>query len=423
MHGSLGVFGVEENSPVGTTVYVLSATDIDASDTLSYSMSSSPTAGLSYFTLVSSSGVIKTKAALDYDTMSSKSFRFTVSVTDGKDTASATVTINVININEEPSFGHTSYSVNGDEDTAGTRLSLPNFVVSDPDSGDSKFYTLDCNGYNTGFFEMDSANGNVYLGRDFDRDVGHPETTKCTVTVRDEGGLTATTSLTITIDDINDNTPTFESPVFTFYLDPFDPIGTHVGNVSLTATDNDISASFSGVQYSVDMSSFGDAYFAVDADGNITVNKDLSPKFSAMEIINFHLIAVDRGGLSATATVSIIFPQTTTTSTTTTERPYDYWEDPLNVVWMEFGFAALAALIVFIAVVSVLHCPRGSSRDKMGSDSTLNDKDDTQLIKKQPKSKLVSINHLSEEKVNLSVKEQTNASEPKKKKMTSINNR
>jgi hypothetical protein len=55
VHGSLGVFGVEENSPVSTTVYVLSATDIDASDTLSYSWSSSPTSGLSYFTLVASS--------------------------------------------------------------------------------------------------------------------------------------------------------------------------------------------------------------------------------------------------------------------------------------------------------------------------------------------------------------------------------
>lgn len=55
VHGSLGVFGVEENSPVSTTVYVLSATDIDASDTLSYSWSSAPTSGLSYFTLVAGS--------------------------------------------------------------------------------------------------------------------------------------------------------------------------------------------------------------------------------------------------------------------------------------------------------------------------------------------------------------------------------
>lgn len=129
--------------------------------------------------------------------------------------------------------------------------------VADPDAGDTKFYTLDCNGYNTGFFEMDSSNGDVYLGRDFDRDAGHPETTSCNVTVRDKGGLTDVSSLTITIDDVNDNTPTFESPVFTFYLDPSDPIGTRVGDVTLSATDNDVSASFSNVRYNVDMTAFG----------------------------------------------------------------------------------------------------------------------------------------------------------------------
>ena len=48
--------------------------------------------------------------------MGSTSFRFTISVTDSKDTASATITVNVININEAPSFDHTSYSVSGDED-------------------------------------------------------------------------------------------------------------------------------------------------------------------------------------------------------------------------------------------------------------------------------------------------------------------
>lgn len=68
-------------------------------------------------------GIIKTKANLDYDTMGSTSFRFTISVTDSKDTASATITVNVININEAPSFDHTSYSVSGDEDVV--RLKPP----------------------------------------------------------------------------------------------------------------------------------------------------------------------------------------------------------------------------------------------------------------------------------------------------------
>jgi hypothetical protein len=39
------------------------------------------------------------------------------------------------------------------------------------------------------------------------------------------------------------------------------------------------------------------------------VNKVLSPQFSSKEIIDFKLIARDLGGLAATATVSIIFPE------------------------------------------------------------------------------------------------------------------
>lgn len=70
-------------------------------------------------------GVIKTSTALDYDTMASSSFKFTVHVTDSKDTATATLTINVININEAPSFGHTSYSVNGDEGTVRIFKKMP----------------------------------------------------------------------------------------------------------------------------------------------------------------------------------------------------------------------------------------------------------------------------------------------------------
>lgn len=129
--------------------------------------------------------------------------------------------------------------------------------MTEPDSGDTKYFFMDCGGYDTNFFEMDSANGDVYLGRDFDRDAGHPETTACKVTVRDTGGLTGTTSLTVTIDDINDNRPRFEVPVFTFYLDPTDPVGTRLGNVTLAATDNDITTAYSGVTYSVDMTAFG----------------------------------------------------------------------------------------------------------------------------------------------------------------------
>ena len=64
----------------------------------------------------------------------------------------------------------------------------------------------------------------------------------------------------------------------------------------------------------------GNDYFAVDGEGNVTVNRDLSSKFSQMEIINFKIVARDLGGLSATATISIIFPEVCTPYPSTSEQ-------------------------------------------------------------------------------------------------------
>ena len=64
----------------------------------------------------------------------------------------------------------------------------------------------------------------------------------------------------------------------------------------------------------------GNDYFTVDGEGNVTVNRDLSSKFSQMEIINFKIVARDLGGLSGTATISIIFPEVCTPYPSTSEQ-------------------------------------------------------------------------------------------------------
>jgi hypothetical protein len=42
-----------------------------------------------------------------------------------------------------------------------------------------------CTSDNTTYFEMDEDTGNVYFGRDFDTDIGHPPVSGCNVTVKD----------------------------------------------------------------------------------------------------------------------------------------------------------------------------------------------------------------------------------------------
>ena len=42
-------------------------------------------------------------------------------------------------------------------------LSSASIAATDPDDGDVLKFTMDCNGYNTTYFEMDEDTGNVYF--------------------------------------------------------------------------------------------------------------------------------------------------------------------------------------------------------------------------------------------------------------------
>ena len=89
---------VAENTAAGTNIgTAVAATDANSGDTLTYSLSGT---NADSFAIVSTSGQLQTKAALDYETKTS--YTVTVSVSDGKTngTDSITVTINVTNVNE-----------------------------------------------------------------------------------------------------------------------------------------------------------------------------------------------------------------------------------------------------------------------------------------------------------------------------------
>ena len=89
---------VAENTAAGQNVgAVVTATDADAGDTLEYTLEGTDAAS---FDIVGTSGQIQTKAALDYETKSS--YSVTVKASDGTDSATIAVTINVDDVDEAP---------------------------------------------------------------------------------------------------------------------------------------------------------------------------------------------------------------------------------------------------------------------------------------------------------------------------------
>jgi len=57
---------------------------------------------------------------MDFDTLANTNFVFSVEATDGKDTATTTVTISIVNVNEAPSFTSSSYIINDVEGLVST---------------------------------------------------------------------------------------------------------------------------------------------------------------------------------------------------------------------------------------------------------------------------------------------------------------
>ena len=115
-----GARSVPENTPAGRNIGApVDATDTDANDTLTYTKSGTDHAS---FDIVSTTGQLRTKAQLNYETKSSYSLTVTATDSSGS-TATKAVTVSVTDVNEPPgkpaiptvgaasTNGHTSLSV------------------------------------------------------------------------------------------------------------------------------------------------------------------------------------------------------------------------------------------------------------------------------------------------------------------------
>src|SRR6185436_17267987 len=105
-------FAVNENSANGTSVGTVTFTDQDAGQTHTFSITGGNTGGA--FAINPSTGVltVASSAALDFET--NPTFSLTVQVTDNGTpvlSGTATITVNLTNVNETPVVNPASFSV------------------------------------------------------------------------------------------------------------------------------------------------------------------------------------------------------------------------------------------------------------------------------------------------------------------------
>ena len=253
---------VAENTPAGENIGdPYTATHGDSKGTLVYSLGGTDAAS---FDIDTSSGQLKTKAALDYEAQPTKiSYTVTVSVTDGMDDYenadtveddSIEVTINVTNVNEPPVFADDARTILevAENTAAGTDIVDGAVTATAPDSGDTVTYSL--GGTDAASFEID-ANGQLKTKAALDFET--KETYSVSVQVTDSKDASGTTETPATIDDTHavtiNVTDTDDPGTITFSADP------PSAGTTLTATlkDDDGVKSTSAVTWAWDSSPNG----------------------------------------------------------------------------------------------------------------------------------------------------------------------
>ena len=185
---------IAENTGSGVSIgTAVAATDADSGDTLTYTLGGTDAAA---FGIDSTTGQLRTSAALDYETKTSYSVIVTVS--DGTLTDSITVTINVTNVNENnaPVFTDGASTTRSIAENTGSGVSIGTAVAAtDADSGDTLTYTL--GGTDAAAFGIDSTTGQLRTSAALDYET--KTSYSVTVSVSDDNGGSDSISVTINI--------------------------------------------------------------------------------------------------------------------------------------------------------------------------------------------------------------------------------
>ncbi|KAI3351753.1 hypothetical protein L3Q82_020572 [Scortum barcoo] len=298
---------VPENSPIGTVIAALNATDVDegvyGDITYSFSHLSDTVGGVVDINPLT--GEVRVAGAIDYEEASMH--ELDVQAKDGGGQAShCKLVIDVIDVNDnKPVIEIKSASANVAEDSKpGTMVALIN--VYDLDTGASGRVTCTIPDYVP--FKIVSEVKNYYMlvtDEILDREV-QPEY-NITVTATDAGSpsLSSVKVITIVVKDINDNAPTFTQSEYSANVLENQPVGTFVMKVKAEDIDDASNAKIL-YQISRDASSDASSFLTISSE---TGELFTSRLFDYEQSVHFQIKVMARDGgappLSTTCAVNV----------------------------------------------------------------------------------------------------------------------
>jgi len=213
------------------------------------------------------------------------------------------LTVIVTDVNEPPIF-HKACA-----HQSSCTLSIPESTLSQYEIPDGKFSAYDYDLGNNAVLEyevvshgapveINTATGQLYATQPLDRE--SKDRYSLSVVCHDKGtpSLSASTTITLVITDINDETPTFTSSTFFFSVLESAPIGTACGQVIAIDHDLGINSQFT---YNIDINT----PFVLHSNGQIVLNGGLDRE--TQSDYQFTVVAIDQGSppLTGNAQVTI----------------------------------------------------------------------------------------------------------------------
>ncbi|KAM8847834.1 protocadherin alpha-3-like isoform 7-T7 [Synchiropus picturatus] len=309
---SLYKTNIKENSPAGSSVITVNATDADEglNREIVYSLrSKDQNQVLNVFEIDSQSGVIKTKGMIDFEER--KTFEIRVEASDrGQPPMSAhcKVLVEVIDENDNaPVITMTSMHNSVREDAAaGTLVALVSVV--DQDGGENGEVKINIK--SKGPFKLETNYKNYYsllVDGGLDREAVAVYNVLLVASDMGSPPLSSTSSLTVVVADVNDNTPRFRSSVVNVYVVENRPPGHRIEKI--TAEDYDegengrVSYSFLEMKRSQSQLS---QTVSINSDTGDIVSLQLFD-FEKLKTFQFRVQATDSGvpPLSSNVTVNV----------------------------------------------------------------------------------------------------------------------
>ena len=288
-------FTVAEHVPAGTQVGIVSASDPDNGQTLSYSITGGNTNNA--FSISPSTGMISVSAAICFEQCGQYSLN--VRVTDNGVPAlndSKIVTISITDVNENPVVNNQIFEVAG-YSPAGTVVGT--VVASDPDLNQLLSYAITAGNTNTAF-SIQASTGIITVSNSSALNYISNPTFSLTVRVQDNGTplLASFATISITVTPVNTN-PVFANQTFT--VNENTPLGVIVGHV--TATDPDPGQSLT---YVMTTGNTGGA-FLLGTNGILSISNPSAVNFETNPVFQLGVTVTDNGQpqLSASATVTV----------------------------------------------------------------------------------------------------------------------